>query len=315
AAASATELAETMPLGSSTAGVDVFTMSSDDKGDDVFTSATEGAWFDAAKDAESPPVFETCGAGKVGAGHESGVISLPGTVSEAADQAGPEPVASKPESPTAPQPAEAAAPPKASVGSKVQRLLIGAVLLLNIALVAGMITLRVEGQKARAPVAALSVDVKELHEQQAASQAQVAENRAQLKETRQRLDKQARDLAKTAEKVETAMQRQKDAEHDAKERATREARELASLSSRLRRVERNLGERSYSVDEAVKILDIVQGPKRPTSSASNGAHPEERKHAPSAAAPHETRKHASPTSAADEKHALEAKPVLSTKRH
>lgn len=131
----------------------------------------------------------------------------------------------------------------------------------NVGLGAGLASLRHDERQARAPVAALSADVKAIH-------ATETETHAELEDTRTRLTEQEATLAKTIERLDATEQRQRDAERSAKEHADREAKELAALSARMGNVERKVDFSVHNVDDALKILDLAQGKAtRPAGSA------------------------------------------------
>jgi hypothetical protein len=152
--------------------------------------------------------------------------------------------------------------------------LLAALFVLNALVVAGLFGLRYEGRRARLPIAALSSDVRGLHEEQAGASAKLDETRAKLDETRAkvdetrlRLDEQASILADTMSTVAATVQRQKDADREAREHEARERAEMAALASRLNRVEK----RTYKLNEAIKLIDLVQG--RPTPPPPPGERP------------------------------------------
>lgn len=249
-------------------GPDVFA-AEDSSADAAFSSETEGAWFDRGHDANEEPRFDSANPDDEGRTtdidvNESGVVLLPNAPSEAAEQPPRE------RSIPAPRAEERAASlrPAAHVEASPKRwpltLLVGVVLLVNIALASAMVTLRAEAHKSREPVAALSTDVKELHDQQKDLHEQQDENRAQINETKSRLDKQAAELAKTAQSVAAAVRRQDEAEREAKELAAREARDVAALTARMGRVERTVEDSVYTVEEAVKIIDMAQHRSTPS---------------------------------------------------
>jgi peptidoglycan hydrolase CwlO-like protein len=126
---------------------------------------------------------------------------------------------------------------------------------LNAALVAGAVRLHLEVRHATVPIAAISVDVKDLKADQAGVHAKLEESRAQLDDARFRLDEQRIRLDEQAAALATTAQQQKDAERDAREHEAREARDLAALTARMNRSDR----RAYKLDEAIQLIDLVQG--------------------------------------------------------
>jgi peptidoglycan hydrolase CwlO-like protein len=126
---------------------------------------------------------------------------------------------------------------------------------LNAALVAGAVRLHLEVRHATVPIAAISVDVKELKADQAGVHAKLEESRAQLDDARYRLDEQRIRIDEQATALAATAQQQKDAEHEAREHEAREARDLAALTARMNRSDR----RAYKLDEAIQLIDLVQG--------------------------------------------------------
>lgn len=164
---------------------------------------------------------------------------------------------------------------------KKSRFLLGLVVCVNAALIAGVIAVRTEGKRAQAPVVSLGADVAELRNDQLAAKASAEEARAKLDETRAKIDEQSRLLKKSVERVAALEQRQRDAEKEAKDRAAKEAREIAVLASRVNGFEKRL-EQPTSLGEALDVIDTVQGrpkPAPPVKPAAD-AHPKEPKEVP-----------------------------------
>ncbi len=154
--------------------------------------------------------------------------------------------------------AEPPAPPVRS-RPKAPRWLVGAIIISNAALAGGLFGLRREEQQARAPVAAMSVEVKSLHSQQNDMQ-------AQLEDTRHRLDQQASTLAKTVQSVAAVEERQQQAERAAADSSARQAKEVTVLTQRVNRLEHTVDEELYTVEEAIKIIQSVRPlPARPAN--------------------------------------------------
>ena len=178
----------------------------------------------------------------------------------------PLPVVSEPPAPEVHAEPAAAPTPAPARRSRVYYV-VAALFVVNAALVAGAVRMHLEVKRAHAPIAAMSADVTDLQADQAAvhqrleeSRSQLEETRTRLEETRTRLDEQASALAATA-------QRQKDADREAHEREAHDARELAALTARVNRTDRH----TYKLDEAIKLIDLVQG----SQSARAGSAPEE----------------------------------------
>lgn len=164
---------------------------------------------------------------------------------------------------------------------KKSRFLLGLVVCVNAALIAGVVAVRTEGKRAQAPVVSLGADVAELRNDQLAAKASAEEARAKLDETRAKIDEQSRLLKKSVERVAALEQRQRDAEKEAKDRAAKEAREIAVLASRVNGFEKRL-EQPTSLGEALDVIDTVQGrpkPAPPVKPAAD-AHPKEPKEVP-----------------------------------
>jgi hypothetical protein len=134
---------------------------------------------------------------------------------------------------------------------------VGALVLVNAVLGAGMLHLYREHQRAAAPVAALTVDMDALKAEQ-------AETKTKLADTRARVGKQDGVLARTAAKVDETAKRLVVDEEEAKEREARTTKEMAALGSRMRHVERGVVDGAYalSLKEAVKVIDAVRPPPR-----------------------------------------------------
>jgi hypothetical protein len=227
-------------------------------------------------DVDSPPslVFD-------GDAHPSMIASMPveseptddETVehSEAASQhiqLAPPPEPAHAASEDAPAPA-----PKRKLGGS--GMVVGILAALNIGVIGGLISVKQEVPRASsAPIASISAEVKEL-------QTQHAETQAKLEETRVRVDKQGASIAKAMDAVAATDERQKNAERDAKEQAAKEAKELAAFSTRLRQVERKVDDEVYTIEEAVKIVDMVHG-GRPSPRSSHAHDARERGASPAA---------------------------------
>jgi outer membrane murein-binding lipoprotein Lpp len=139
---------------------------------------------------------------------------------------------------------------------------VAALFVVNAALVAGAIRLHLVVKRDHAPIAAMSAEVTELQADQAGVHVKLEESRAQLEATRTRLEETRTRLDEQATALAAAEQRQKDAERDARERDARDARELAALNARVNRTDRH----AYKLDEAIKLIDLVQGrPSAPPS--------------------------------------------------
>lgn len=164
---------------------------------------------------------------------------------------------------------------------KKSRFLLGVVVCVNAALIAGVIAVRTEGKRAQAPVVSLGADVAELRNDQLAAKASADEARAKLDETRAKIDEQSRLLKKSVERVTALEQRQREAEKEAKDRAAKEAREIAVLASRVNGFEKRL-EQPTSLGEALDVIDTVQGRPKPAPPVKPAAdpHPKEPKEAP-----------------------------------
>ncbi len=141
----------------------------------------------------------------------------------------------------------------------------GLLCLINIGVIAALVTIRIESRQIREPVAELSVEVGRLSGEQAdmrghldATRATLDENRAKLDETRTKLDKQGTVLATTVETVAANAQHQTELETEAKEREAREARAIASMEGRLNHVEKRVRD-AYSLSEALSLIDAEQG--------------------------------------------------------
>jgi hypothetical protein len=225
--------------------------------DGVATMKQEVEWFDTAAspsdEPEPTPVFEADAEAQEldsTPPAESCPVLLPTENAALASEATPTP---------SPPPREEVANvdgpagvAKAESRFRAGPALLGVLFVINAGLVAGLVALRREEHQARAPIAAMSVDVKEIRSQQ-------AETRVELEETRVRLDKQALALTQTMESVAATERRQKEAEREAKEHAAREAKEMAALTARMNHVERRVDDEVYTIEEAVKIIDMVQG--------------------------------------------------------
>lgn len=172
--------------------------------------------------------------------------------------------------------AAAATPAKAT---KKSRFFLGVVVCVNAALIAGVIAVRTEGKRAQAPIVSLGADVAELRNDQLAAKAAAEEARAKLDETRAKIDEQSRLLKKSVERVASLEQRQRDAEKDAKDRAAKEAREIAVLASRVSGFEKRL-EQPTSLGEALDVIDTVQGRPKPAPPVKPAAEPKEAKEPP-----------------------------------
>ena len=169
----------------------------------------------------------------------------------------PLPVSVESEPPAASVPSRAVSVPAPAPSRRPRVYAVVAVLFVfNAALVAGAIRLHLEVKGERGPMAAVSAEVTRLQADQVGVHAKLDEARAQIEETRARLDEQTSAVTETA-------QRQKDAEHDARERDARDARELAALSARVSRTDRH----TYKLDEAIKLIDLVEH-RQPTPTGS-----------------------------------------------
>lgn len=146
------------------------------------------------------------------------------------------------------KPSAAAAPPGRA---RAPRWVVAAIVVSNAALAGGLLGLRREEHQARAPVAAMSVEVQALASQQ-------SETRAKLEDTRHRLDQQADALAKTMETVAANEEQRKQGERAAAEQSARHAKDMAALAARVNRVERTVEDDLYTVEEAIRIIQTVR---------------------------------------------------------
>jgi hypothetical protein len=159
-----------------------------------------------------------------------------------------------------------ASAPKRKLGGS--GMVVGILAALNIGVIGGLISVKQEVPRASAaPIASISAEVKEL-------QTQHAETQAKLEETRVRVEKQGASIAKAMDAVAATDERQRNAERDAKEQAAKEAKELAAFANRLRQVERKVDDEVYTIEEAVKIVDMVHGGRpAPRPSHERGVSP------------------------------------------
>jgi hypothetical protein len=168
--------------------------------------------------------------------------------------------------------------------------LLAVVLAANVGLGVGLFQTRRDEQKALAPIAPMSAEVKAIHSGQATLEKELDKTKAVLAETKARVDKQEKAIATTTHAVEKVAEDQKSAEQTS-------ARETAAINQRLANVERNRKETTYSLSEVVKIIDAVQEPSTrgapshasPTSSSppsSTAALAAAAPPSPAAAAPH-----------------------------
>ncbi len=152
-----------------------------------------------------------------------------------------------------------------AAGVSRQHVVMGLLALVNIGVIAALVTIRIENRQMREPVAELSVEVGRLSVEQAdmrghldATRATLDESRAKVDETRAKVDRQAGVLATTVETVAANAQHQTELENEAKEREAREARAIASMDGRLNHVEKRVRD-AYSLSEALSLIDAEQG--------------------------------------------------------
>ena len=147
--------------------------------------------------------------------------------------------------------------PARSKRSFVMPAIVALVVLANVGLGVFLLQVRKETQGVKAPVAALSGEMNGIKEEQAQAKEEMVEQKAKL-------DRQAKSLQKTIDRVDATEARQKEAERQAREAAKAEAKEVAALTARLGRVESRSEKASFRIDEAIKIIDSVQGKPGPT---------------------------------------------------
>lgn len=145
--------------------------------------------------------------------------------------------------------------------------LFGLLIAANVGLAAGLLHTRREEKRAVAPIGVQVDALRAAHED---VRARLDETHAQVQETRARVDAHEAAIARATAAANDAAARQRAAEQAAAERAARDARERAALTERVTRVERRTKDLSYSLEEALDLIDAVQGKKAPVA-ASAGA--------------------------------------------
>ena len=149
-----------------------------------------------------------------------------------------------------------ASPPRKTKRALIMPLVVTAALIGNAALGGFLLQVRAEAQGVKAPVAQLTGEMHGMQEDQ-------AQTRTELAETKSRLEKQATKLETTIDRVEATEARQRETDRTAKDAAKAEAREVAALTARLGRVEGRTEKATFKLDEAIKIIDSVQGKPSP----------------------------------------------------
>lgn len=136
----------------------------------------------------------------------------------------------------------------------------------NLVSVVGIAGLAFETKRARAPVAALGSEVSGLVEERGRVNARVEEaeakiddTRTSLSEARVRLAEQEAAQKSLAAALESAAERQRAVEREAKARDAKQDRDIQQLGGRVGRVE----QRVFSLTEALDEIDRAQG-KRPS---------------------------------------------------
>ncbi|HSO38236.1 MAG TPA: hypothetical protein VLT33_37165, partial [Labilithrix sp.] len=170
-----------------------------------------------------------------------------------------------PEASPAPQPAPDA--PAAPAARRSRLPVVAGILVLlaaNAGVVGGLVQTRREARRAVAPIAAVAADVQAVKEEQLQSQAKLAETRAELAETRRDVAKQAATLRGTVETLDATVARQKSADRELKDLATRQAQDVATLAQKMRLAERRSADGSFAVTlgEAAQLLDATEGAAR-----------------------------------------------------
>lgn len=184
-------------------------------------------------------------------------------------------VDSKSEASEEPQPAHVASLPPLPAGIPTKRsltypLLFALIIAANVGLAVGLVQTRRADQRAVAPLAPLSAEVKTIHSAEVTLEKQVAETKAVLAETKARVDKHDTQIASATQAVTKVAEDQRAAEKA-------NEKEHAAFSQRLANIERH-SDGTYSLAEVVKIIDAVQEPSsRPAHHAPNPA-----SHAPKA---------------------------------